>query len=134
MNPQLMHKHLLISAAVSDLPTDISVLKDWFVNLVEKIRMKLVQSDQLMDNAQNPIVYNCTEIGNAGFTVAGVIETSHIVIHTWTECDPAIIQLDVYSCSHFTPEEVFEHFEVFKPIKLSFKFLDRENGLEEVNI
>jgi S-adenosylmethionine/arginine decarboxylase-like enzyme len=132
MNPQLMHKHLLISAAVSDLPSDISILQAWFIDLVAKIRMKLVPTEELHGNAQNPLVYDCKVIGNAGFTVAGVIETSHIVIHTWTETNPAIIQLDVYSCPHFTPEEVFEHFDVFKPVKLSYKFLDRENGLEEV--
>lgn len=68
--------------------------------------------------------------GNRGLTVAAIIETSHIVMHSWDEGSPAIIELDVYSCGPLVPEMVFEKFAIFDPVKIEYKFLDREGGLK----
>ena len=43
-----------------------------------------------------------------------------------------LIQLDVYSCSEFDPETIFEHIQIMKPKKIDYKFLDRENEFIEV--
>jgi S-adenosylmethionine/arginine decarboxylase-like enzyme len=43
------------------------------------------------------------------------------------------MQLDVYSCANFNPQEVFEKVnEIFQTIKMEYKFLDREKELVEV--
>lgn len=72
--------------------------------------------------------------GNRGLTVASIIETSHIVMHTWDECDPAIIQLDVYTCGPFDTEQVFEWLKQYAPIKTEYKYIDREHSLQEIAV
>ena len=45
------------------------------------------------------------------------------------------MQLDVYSCAEFDPQDVFDAVnDVFQTKRLEFKFLDRENELVEVTI
>jgi S-adenosylmethionine/arginine decarboxylase-like enzyme len=65
-------------------------------------------------------------------TVSAIIETSHIVMHTWDEQDPALVQLDVYTCSTLDLNTVWEWFAQYEPTQVEYKFLDRENGLELV--
>jgi len=68
--------------------------------------------------------------GNRGLTVAAIIETSHVVLHSWDEQDPAMLQLDVYTCGAFDPRLVFEWIEeYYNPVKMEYKYLDREHGL-----
>ncbi len=40
---------------------------------------------------------------NRGITAISVIETSHIAMHVWDEPQPALMQLDIYSCAEFNP-------------------------------
>jgi len=43
------------------------------------------------------------------------------------------MQLDVYSCANFDPQDVFSKVnDLFKTIKMEYKFLDREKELVEV--
>ena len=72
--------------------------------------------------------------GNRGLTCFAIIETSHVVMHTWDECDPAMIQLDVYSCGGLDTGVVFGFLKQFDPIKIDYKYLDRETGLHEAPI
>jgi len=45
------------------------------------------------------------------------------------------MQLDVYSCADFSPQDVFDEVEkMFDTKKIEYKFLDREKELVEVNI
>ena len=45
------------------------------------------------------------------------------------------MQLDVYSCADFLPNDVFNQVNLmFKTIKMEYKFLDREKELVEVNL
>ena len=37
--------------------------------------------------------------GNRGVTAFAIIETSHIAMHIWDEPNPALVQLDVYTCA-----------------------------------
>jgi S-adenosylmethionine/arginine decarboxylase-like enzyme len=67
--------------------------------------------------------------GNQGLTAVTIIETSHIAIHVWDECDPALLQMDVYTCSALNIEDVFRAIEEFKPTKIEYKYIDRENEL-----
>ena len=129
MDNRLVHKHLIISSEVSNPPKDKILLKNWYIELVEKIGMTLVPSFK-MDGAQNPVIYDCEEPGNEGMTISGVIETSCISVHTWDAGYPAKLELDIYTCSCLDINLVFDHIKVFEPIRGSWLFIDREFGLK----
>lgn len=121
----LVHKHVIIRAEVNNPPTDRNWLHTWLNELVAKIGMKV---------CQGPIVSYIDVPGNRGLTGVVIIETSHIAIHVWDECSPGLIQLDVYTCGPFDPQVIFNELKVFEPVKVEFKYLDRENGLTEVPV
>ena len=73
-----------------------------------------------------PYAKYCNMEGNEGATVMAVIETSHICLHLWTE---GLLQLDVYSCAPFNVKTVLDHIEVFEPVTIDYKLLDRSNDL-----
>jgi len=75
----------------------------------------------------------CNKTGNKGITGFAIIETSHIVLHTWDEDTPAILQLDVYTCSDLEIDLVFNALSLFRPITTDYKFLDRESGFTEIS-
>jgi S-adenosylmethionine/arginine decarboxylase-like enzyme len=121
----LVHKHLIVRAEVKTPPKDRNWLHGWLNNLVSSIGMKV---------CQGPIVSYIDVPGNRGLTGVVIIETSHIAIHVWDESDPGLIQLDVYTCGPFDPTVIFNELNVFEPVKVEFKYLDRENGLTEVPV
>lgn len=116
----LVHKHLIIRAEVENPPLSAETTVNWLKELVEKIGMKIVLG---------PFAAYVDKPGNEGVTGIVVIETSHCAIHVWDKQEKPLIQLDVYTCSTLTLDVVFEHFQVFKPTKVEYKFLDREFGL-----
>ena len=80
-----------------------------------------------------PYTTYVNEKGNKGMTSVAIIETSHIALHIWDETNPGLMQLDVYSCADFEPDDVFEEVNLmFKTVKIEYKFLDREQELVEV--
>lgn len=125
----LDHKHLIVRAQVNNPPRDVDVAKAWIQVLVGQIGMKLVT--KLPDN---PAGFYSDMPGNSGITAVAIIETSHVTLHVWDEDEPSLIQLDVYSCAPFEPEEVFTHFAIFEPISIQYKFIDRNTGLNEVEL
>ena len=50
----------------------------------------------------------CDKEGNKGYTCATIIETS-VVVHTWDEVSPKLVQLDVYTCSELDNEQCLMH-------------------------
>ncbi len=68
-------------------------------------------------------------VGNRGLTAVTIIETSHIALHVWDEVDPALMQLDVYTCSTLNTADVFDAIQCWKPSKVEYKYIDRENEL-----
>lgn len=121
----LVHKHLIIRAEVNNPPKNPSWCHQWMRELVEKIGMKI---------CQGPIVSYVDVPGNRGLTGVVIIETSHIAMHVWDEPNPGLIQLDVYTCGPFEPNTIFEELKQFDPVKVEYKYLDREYGLEEVKV
>jgi S-adenosylmethionine/arginine decarboxylase-like enzyme len=119
----LEHKHLIIRAEVKSPPTDEVWLHNWLKQLVEKIGMKV---------CRGPITAYVDMPGNEGLTGVVVIETSHIAIHVWDAVDPALVQLDVYTCSTLDKDIIFAELEQWDPVKVEYKYLDREFGLKEV--
>ena len=120
------HKHLIVRADISWCPKedDLNKISDWIRSLIKKIDMKLLAG---------PYTTYVNEKGNKGMTSVAIIETSHIALHIWDETNPGLLQLDVYSCADFNPQDIFDVVnELFKTIKMEYKFLDRENELLEI--
>ena len=122
------HKHLIVRADIGWSPKeeDLNKVSDWIRSLIKKIQMKLLAG---------PYTTYVNELGNKGMTSVAIIETSHIALHIWDETNPGLMQLDVYSCADFYPQDVFNEVEkMFDTKKIEYKFLDREKELVEVNI
>lgn len=120
----LVHKHLIIRAEVKNAPTDSHWTVNWLKELVAKIGMKV---------CAGPISAYVDVPGNRGLTAVVIIETSHIALHCWDESNPHLMQFDVYTCGPFNPDEVFQELDQFDPIKVEYKYLDREFGLEQTD-
>jgi S-adenosylmethionine/arginine decarboxylase-like enzyme len=50
-------------------------------------------------------------------------------MHVWDEVDPALMQLDVYTCSALNVDDVFLALSDFVPVNVEFKYIDREHDL-----
>lgn len=118
------HKHLIIRAEIKNAPKDPDWVKEWLSSLVDKIDMKI---------CSGPHTAYVDIPGNSGVTGVVVIETSHIAVHVWDEPDPALFQLDVYTCGPFDMDVIFDDIDQFNPSKVEWKYLDREHGLNEVS-
>lgn len=114
------HNHLIIRAEVLTPPTSKTYIERWLVGLVKWLDMNI---------AAGPISSYVTKKGNRGLTSVVLIETSHIAIHIWDETNPALIQLDIYTCGKLVVEDAIKQLNVFEPTKIEYKFLDRENDL-----
>jgi len=116
----LEHKHLIVRAELNQPPLCDQDIKTWMQSLVDTIDMKILMG---------PYAVYSDMVGNRGLTAVTIIETSHIALHVWDEVSPALCQLDVYTCSSLNTADVFKALEVFKPSKIEYKFIDRENEL-----
>lgn len=116
----MQHKHLIVRAEVLRPPSDETLASEQVRVLIERIGMRILLG---------PYAKYVTVEGNRGLTVATIIETSHVVMHTWDESDPAVIQLDVYTCSTLNTDVVFDWLEQYQPVRKQYKYLDRETDL-----
>ena len=120
MTKILEHKHLIVRAELLNPPKCAESIQDWMKKLVETINMKILMG---------PYAVYSDMVGNRGLTAVTIIETSHIAMHVWDEVDPALMQLDVYTCSTLNINDVFKAIEEFEPVKVEYKYIDRENSL-----
>lgn len=116
----MQHKHLIVRAEVLRPPSDETLASEQVRVLIERIGMRILLG---------PYAKYVEVEGNRGLTVATIIETSHVVMHTWDESDPAVIQLDVYTCSSLDTDVVFDWLEQYQPVRKHYKYLDRETDL-----
>ena len=123
MEKELVHKHLLIKAEVQNPPKDEEQTISWMKKLINKINMNILAG---------PYSSRVSKKGNKGLSGVAIIDTSHISIHTWDEKNPALIQLDVYSCKEFKKADVIDCLDEFKPITVEYKYFDRETNFIEV--
>ena len=121
----VVHKHLIIRAETENTPSDQKWAHTWLTELVKKIGMEI---------CQGPITTYVNVPGNRGLTGLVIIETSHIALHCWDENNPGMLQLDIYSCGDFDTAIIFEELKQFNPVKMEYKYLDREKGLKEIAI
>jgi S-adenosylmethionine/arginine decarboxylase-like enzyme len=120
MGQILEHKHLIIRAELNNPPTCAEAIQDWMKTLVSTIGMKILMGPYA--------VYSDME-GNRGLTAVTIIETSHIAMHVWDEVQPALMQLDVYTCSTLRTADVFRALSEFEPVNVEYKYIDREHDL-----
>jgi len=118
--PELQHKHLIFRIETFDPPKDIEQIESWMKSLISRLGMELYAG---------PMVKYLDEPGNRGITGVCIIKTSHLAIHVWDEPSPGIIQLDVYTCGSMELGDVVDSLKAFSPVKIEFKFLDREHNL-----
>jgi|TARA_B100001057_G_scaffold411669_1_gene427411 S-adenosylmethionine decarboxylase len=123
MNKILEHKHIIIRAEVSEPITKRNKAIKFLNRIIKAIDMKAMYG---------PTATYCKMPGNRGVTAFAIIETSHIALHIWDEVNPALVQLDVYSCSDFEPKKVLDILQELKPTKVEHKYLDREKGFKEL--
>jgi len=120
MGKVLEHKHLIIRAELNNPPTCTDTIENWMRVLVDTIGMKILMG---------PYSVYSEMAGNKGLTAVTIIETSHIAIHVWDEVHPALMQMDVYTCSALDINDVFNAIQMFDPAKTEYKFIDREQTL-----
>jgi S-adenosylmethionine/arginine decarboxylase-like enzyme len=85
-----------------------------------------------MELEAGPITAYNRDTGYRGITTTCLIRTSHIAMHVWDEMNPAMIQLDVYSCQDFELKDVVDMLDLFKPYSVQWMKLDRESGLMHI--
>jgi len=97
-----LHNQLLVNGASYNPPRDTEVIKQWLIDLVDEIGMKIIMG---------PLSFYVSKEGNKGITAIVGIETSHIAIHVWDEPSPALIQFDLYTCSTLPHDLVLKKLE-----------------------
>jgi S-adenosylmethionine/arginine decarboxylase-like enzyme len=117
----IKHKHIIIRADVRQPPKTTEQVTEWLTKLIKTIDMKILEG---------PYAKRVDTQGNEGVTGMAIIETSHVVIHTWDSISPALIQLDVYSCKDFNPVLVLNSLHEFDPLAVDYKYFDRENNFK----
>ena len=122
---ELKHKHLLVRAEVLDPPKDLKMMRKWTKGLIKDIDMKILAG---------PYAKYCDVKGNRGLTCVTIIETSHITLHSWDENNPALVQLDVYSCKELDETVVFDYVYKFMPVRMSYRYFDRENNFKLIKL
>lgn len=120
MSKVLEHKHLIVRAELNKPPKCTTAIDIWMRNLVDRIGMKILMG---------PYSVYSDMVGNQGLTAVTIIETSHIAMHVWDEVDPALMQLDVYTCSELNIDDVFDAIQEYEPVKVEYKYIDREFNL-----
>jgi S-adenosylmethionine/arginine decarboxylase-like enzyme len=116
----LEHKHLIVRAELNNPPNCTTAIEAWMKKLVKQIDMNILMG---------PYSVYSDMVGNRGLTAVTIIETSHIALHVWDEVEPALAQLDVYTCSALNIEDVFDAMKEWDPVKVEYKYIDRENQL-----
>ena len=103
MSEPLVHEHFLLRAEVENPSTNRRQVTKFLNKLIKKIKMNTLYG---------PVTSKCKQEGNRGITAFAIIETSHISMHIWDECQPGKVHFDVYSCAPFKPDDVVEHFKL----------------------
>lgn len=113
------HLHILVKGYMVSAPRKEAALNEFFKSLVRKVGMKVVAG---------PTSVYVSEPGNEGLTGTVTLATSHASIHIWDKEKPSMFQFDLYSCSEFTPQQIFDEIDFwFGLYSAQWVFIDR-NG------
>jgi len=119
------HKHLLVQARFLARGRIPQYYESWMATLIDDLDMKKLTEPKAVASYVK---------GNRGITCFCMITTSHIVLHTWEDDHPGLLQLDVYSCKDFKIKKVINRIKDLQVDEhtIQYKFLDREYGFVEV--
>lgn len=114
----------MLRARINNVPTSTFAVVTWLEDFVDSLGMKILQG---------PFSSYVDKIGNKGLTAIVMIETSHIAFHVWDEQDPALLQLDVYTCGSLDVEKTMKTLDDFFDF-YSYEFIvyDRENDFKMI--
>jgi len=123
MNPNLVHKHLLVRAEVNSPPLfkDRETLNNEIKSLIKNIDMNILSG---------PHTEWSDVEGNEGYSSVAIIDTSSITFHSWID---GVIQLDVYSCKQFKIKTIFSWLAQFDLEKVDYKYIDRDKGFKTID-
>jgi len=123
MNPNLVHKHLLVRAEVNSPPLfkDRETLNNEIKSLIKNIDMKILSGPHT--------AWSDVE-GNEGWSSVAIIDTSSITFHSWID---GVIQLDVYSCKEFKIKTIFSWLAQFDLEKVDYKYINRDKGFKTID-
>ena len=124
MNPLLKHNHYILRATVENTQqlADIDKTKIFLESVVAELDMQILIPAQ---------VAYCDIENNRGITGLIGLTTSHIALHLWDEVSPAIIQLDVYTCSALDIAKLQDYISTwFNILEQDFLLIDREKSLK----
>jgi len=113
------HLHILVKGYMSSPPKREILLNEFFKSLVRKVGMKVVAG---------PTSVYVDEPGNEGLTGTVTLATSHASIHIWDKEKPAMFQFDLYSCSEFTPNQIFEEIDYWFGLESAHWVMFDRNG------
>ena len=113
------HQHLLMKVWLTNPPNKVSVLNEWFIQLVHKVKMEVVGG---------PTSVYVDYPGNEGLTGTVTLATSHASIHIWDHYELPIAQFDIYSCKCFSLEDVLERFKPWGIVKAEWVMIDRNEN------
>jgi len=117
----MRHEHLIVRAETNRTIDNLfDDLEHAFVRMIDDLNMKIVRG---------PDLWYCTDPKeNEGWTVSAIINTSHVVLHTWT--GTRVAQLDIYTCGELRMQPMIDFFlRLGGTSSLMYKWLDREKGL-----
>ena len=113
---ELDHRHLIVTAFATNLPTSVESGETWLRELVALVDMQILMDAQA--------IY-CEDLGNEGVTGVVGLKTSHASFHSWHEADEPFVSFDLYSCRHFDHITVFDHLKKWGLIECDYTLMDR---------
>ena len=116
---ELHHQHVLIKAHVVNPPRSEEALNQWLRETVAAVRMQV---------CIEPRSFYVSIPGNEGLTGQIGLSTSHLAVHIWDEVQPAMVQLDLYSCAPFESWEVLDMLRKWGLIDAELMMIDRNRG------
>lgn len=120
-----LHKHLIVHANMANPPvkSDERAVEQWLTDIVHSMGMEVLRDASAA---------YCEQVGNRGMTADVLITTSHMILHTWDECEEPFLEFDIYTCSELDPDMGIEALQRFGAYNISYKFIDRYNGLTDI--
>ncbi len=123
MSQVLDHRHMIVTAYVTNPPLSAQIGEEWLRRLV-----KLVDMQILMDAKA---IY-CEDLGNEGVTGVVGLTTSHSSFHAWHMAERPFINFDLYSCHDFPTQVIFDHLKEFGAVECRYMVIDRNEGRNKV--
>lgn len=118
----IKHHHFIgrFEVTAPPLEADRAYLEKWMRKLIE---------GQGMNVLSGPHVAHVDTPGNRGLTGVAIIETSHVAVHIWDEANPALVQLDFYTCGTLDKDLILKAIKPWGVVKHTFLVLDRERDV-----